>query len=82
MSEVESLKKEIDSLKEELKEALDRIKELGKNDNCDLSDELESAMSKLKDKGEEIGKSIQKEPLKGAAITFGIGLIVGWLLKR
>lgn len=93
--EVNKLKDEIGNLKSDLKELTQTIKDLvsadiDKNKSKlleDLSiDELKQKVEDLKTKGldgvEEVEKNIKQEPLKSVAITFGIGFLAAWLLKK
>lgn len=93
--EVNKLKDEIGSLKSDLKELTQTMKDLvsadiDKNKSKlleDLSiDELKKKIDDLKAKGldgvGEVEKNIKQEPLKSVAITFGIGFLAAWLLKK
>lgn len=93
--EVTKLKEEIDELKSNLKELTQTIKEItsstiSKEKNKlleDLSlDELKKKVDDLKSKGleevDQVEKRIKKDPLKSVAITFGIGFLAAWLLKK
>lgn len=93
--EVTKLKEEINDLKSDLKSLTETMKEIASS-NIDREksklldelsiEELTKKVESLKTKGleevDEVEKRIKKDPLKSVAITFGVGFIVAWLLKR
>ncbi|MFK2822970.1 DUF883 family protein [Arcobacter sp. YIC-80] len=93
--EVTKLKEEINDLKSDLKSLTETMKEIASS-NIDREksklldelsiEELTKKVESLKTKGleevDEVEKRIKKDPLKSVAITFGVGFIAAWLLKR
>lgn len=95
--EVTKLKEEIEVLKADIKELSTSLKEataekvdksaskLDMFDNLSM-DELKTKLYELKSKGlDEVGEvetKIKNDPFKSIAITFGLGFLAAWLVKK
>ncbi|MDA3908559.1 MAG: DUF883 domain-containing protein, partial [Sulfurimonas sp.] len=95
--EITKLKEEVETLKVDIKKLTSSLKEAAaaKIDSTksnfdmfeDLSlDELKTKLYELKDKGlDEVGEvetKIKNDPFKSVAITFGLGFLAAWLVKK
>lgn len=76
----EEVSKKFESISEELsldelKKSIDELKLKGKQT-------LEGVKSKGEDAFAEVENYVKAEPLKSVAITFGVGFIFGWLMRK
>lgn len=92
---LEALKKDIDALKNDIKGIVSTLKEIGEQKLEAKKDkllehlnaeEVKKYLGELKAKGEcgaqTISETVKKEPVKSLAIVAGLGLILGWMLRK
>lgn len=85
MSETDALKKDLDALRNDLRELAEDVRASGEKRYQDGLDQArhtyEDLRSEARRRGKEVGAEIEARPFTSILAAFGIGLVLGKLLR-
>lgn len=85
MSETDDIKKDLDSLRKDLHDLADGVRASGEKRYQDGLDQARHAYEDLRTeaskRGKEVGAEIESRPFTSVFAAFGIGLVLGKLLR-
>lgn len=85
MSETDALKKDLDALRKDLRDLAENVRATGEKRYQDGLDQARHTYEDLRKqaskRGKEVGAEIEARPFTSVFAAFGIGLVLGKLLR-